>query len=281
MSEMNTKGQSISFEMILKTATGLPGVRIEREEFLAAALSPYFSDDIVNKAVMQNPANAGITVEQIDKIANASIRFETRNVSALSFAAGLPGGFAMAGTIPMDLAQYFGHILRILQKLVYLYGWQELFDDNGYMDDETANLLTLFAGIMFGVSGAAGAITKIAEQAAQKTAKRLAQKALTKGAVYPIVKKVTVALGFRMTKDIFAKSVAKFVPVLGGIASGSLTYLTYKPMAVKLRDHLATLKFADVSFYGCQPVEVDIVEATSIDVEEPLVVNMDDEQTAE
>lgn len=269
MSEIVKKGEPISFEMVLKTAAGLPGVRIEREQFLAAALKPYYSDDVVEKAIMHNPAYAGIRVEQIDKIANASIKLETRNVTALSFAAGLPGGFAMAGTVPADWAQYFGHILRILQKLIYLYGWDELFDENGYMDDETANMLTLFTGIMFGVSGAANAVVKIAEQAAQRTAKKLAQKALTKGAIYPIVKKVAVALGFRMTKDIFAKGVSKVIPVLGGVASGDLTYLTYKPMAIKLRDHLATLKFADVDFYASTPVEAIVVDAEEID-EEPV-----------
>ena len=251
--------------MILKTAAGLPGVRIEREQFLAAALKPYYAADVVEKAIRHNPAYAGIRVEEIDKIANASIRLETRNVTALSFAAGLPGGFAMAGTVPADLAQYFGHLLRILQKLIYLYGWDELFDENGCMDDETANMLTLFTGIMFGVSGAANAVVKIAEQAAQKTAKKLAQKALTKGAIYPIVKKVAVALGFRMTKDIFAKGVSKVIPVLGGVASGGLTYLTYKPMAIKLRDHLATLKFADVDFYAVATEESFVVSSNDSD----------------
>lgn len=270
MSNEMKKGRSINFEMVLRSAAGLPGVRIEREDFLAAALKPYFSDDVVNKAVMYNPAYAGISVDQINKIANASIRLETRNVSALSFVAGIPGGFAMIGTVPADLVQYFGHILRVLQKLIYLYGWQELFDENGYMDDETANLLTLFAGVMFGVSGAAGAIAKIAEQAAQKVAKRLGQKALMKGAIYPIVKKVALILGVKMSKDIFAKSVSKIIPVLGGAASGGLTYFTYKPMANKLRDHLATLKFADVSFYS-NLVEEDDEEP--IDVEGSVVTD--------
>ena len=137
--------------------------------------------------------------------------------------------------------QYFGHVLRIAQKLIYLYGWQELFDESGQMDDGTANLLTLFIGVMFGVNGAASAIVKISEAAAQKAAKSLAQKALTKGVVYPIVKKVATALGVKMTKDIFAKSVSKVIPIIGGVASGTVTYVTYKPMAKKLRDHLATL----------------------------------------
>ena len=42
---------------------------------------------------------------------------EFNKVSAISFVSGLPGGVAMFGTVPADLAQYSGHILRILQKV--------------------------------------------------------------------------------------------------------------------------------------------------------------------
>ena len=96
----------------------------------------------------------------------------------------------MFGTIPADLAQYFGHILRILQKLMYLYGWDEVFDSNGEMDDDTANLLTLFIGVMFGVNGAATTITKLSASAATKASKSLANKPLTKYAVYQAVKQI-------------------------------------------------------------------------------------------
>lgn len=241
--------EQVNFGLVLKESAGLPMVRIDREGFLKTALSPHFDEETVNRAISVNPAYAGITTDEIKKIARNCINYETTKVTSLSFAAGVPGGFAMIGAVPADLVQYFGHVLRIAQKLIYLYGWQELFDESGQMDDGTANLLTLFIGVMFGVNGAASAIVKISEAAAQKAAKSLAQKALTKGIVYPIVKKVATALGVKMTKDIFAKSVSKIIPVIGGVASGAVTYATYKPMAKKLRDHLATLKLADAEFY--------------------------------
>lgn len=237
--------EKINFEMILNTTVGLPMVKIDRTEFLKSALTPYFDEDTVNKAILVNPASAGITVDEIKKIADSCIKYETTKVTTLSFMAGIPGGIAMIGTVSADLIQYLGHILRVLQKLIYLYGWQELFEEDGKMDDETANLLTLFVGVMFGVNGAANAILKISESAA----KTIAQKALTKGTIYPIVKKVATALGVKMTKDVFAKSVSKIIPIVGGVASGGFTYATYKPMAIKLRNHLSTLKFSDVEFY--------------------------------
>ena len=251
MGQKLKNGDPINFETLLIVAINIPGVKINREEFLTSALEPYFERSVIRNAVATNPACAGIGQEDIRKIADASIKYETNKATAISFAAGLPGGLAMVGTIPMDLAQYFGHVLRILQKLIYLYGWQELFNNKEIqIDDETANLLTLFMGVMFGVNGASNAIAKLADSAAQKTVKVIAQKALTKGTVYPVVKKVSLALGVKMTKDIFAKSVSKVIPVIGGIASGGLTYATYSPMARKLRDHLSKLKFADVHFYA-------------------------------
>ncbi len=244
-----TMSEIINFNAVLEKSISLPGVKINRDEFLRSALSTHFDEETVNNAVLYNPAQAGISADEIKKIANSSIRLETNKVSAFSFAAGIPGGLAIAATVPADIIQYLGHILRIMQKLIYLYGWQDIFDENGNMDDETTNLLTLFAGVMFGVSGAAAAIKKIADAAAQNVAKKLAKKALMKGAIYPIVKKIAVALGAHMTKDVFAKGVSKIIPIIGGLASGGITYATYRPMAIRLRNHLSTLKLADAEYY--------------------------------
>lgn len=238
-----------TFELALRTAASLPMVKIERDKFLKKELSKYYCNEQVSKAIEFCPAYARIDLSMINKIAESCIKYETNKVSAISFAAGIPGGIAMIGTVPADTTQYFGHMLRILQKLIYLYGWDEIFDENGNMDDETTSLLTLFVGIMFGVNGAAATITKISNSAANKVSKSLASKALTKGTLYPLVKKVAQSLGMKMTKDTFAKGVSKAIPIVGGVTSGGLTYLTFRPMARKLKRHLATLKCANPENY--------------------------------
>lgn len=229
----------ISYEVVLKNAVTLPGVKINRQDFLGKELKKYFPPETIQKAIETSPSNAGIPHQTIDTIAKGCIVYETNKVSAISFATGIPGGFALFGTVPADLVQYFGHILRILQKLVYLYDWEDLFNDDAGMDDETTNLLTLFVGVMFGVNGATTVLTKIAQQASEKAYKTLMAKALTKGTIYPIVKKIASTIGVKMTKEVFAKSVSKIVPVLGGVASGGLTYVTYRPMASRLQKYLS------------------------------------------
>lgn len=251
------------FFMILKAAMNIPGVQIRRDDFLRKELSIYFSADLVDIAVEKNPASAGITAGQLENIAKSCIDNETKKVTLISAAAGIPGGFAMLGTVPADTAQYFAHIIRILQKLIYLYGWKELYNSNGDFDDETTNQLTLFIGVMFGVNSANSAITKLAQSAASRVEKSFINKALTKGTIYPIVKKIAEILGVKMTKQIFAKGVSKIVPVLGGVISGGLTYATFKPSAVRLKNHLKKLLPADVEYYKTEhsgSIDVDFDE---------------------
>ncbi|MDC4250857.1 hypothetical protein M3X99_07490 [Clostridium perfringens] len=262
LKKQETSSES-KFFMVIKSAMNMPGVKIRREEFLENELSKYFSQDTVQEAIRSNPASAGISVNQIEKIANACINFETNKVTSISTIAGIPGGFAMIGTVPADTAQYFAHIIRILQKLIYLYGWKEIYNSDGDFDDETTNELTLFIGVMFGVNTANAAITKLAQSAAGKVEKSIINKTLTKGVIYPIVKKIANILGVKMTKQIFAKAVGKVVPIIGGGISGGLTYVTFKPSAIRLKNYLKNLPFADVNTYR----EDNISDSDFIDID--------------
>ena len=91
----------------LKLVTKLPGAKIDREKFLRKELSPNHKKSIVDDAINNNPAHAGIKISEINKIADSIIKYERNKVSALSFASGLPGGFMMVPAISMDVVQYF------------------------------------------------------------------------------------------------------------------------------------------------------------------------------
>ena len=240
----------VEFETVLVEATRLPIVQVDRELFLRKELRGRYTKEIVDKAIEYNPTYAGIEKKVLNEIAKSCINAETTRVTAISAAAGLPGGLAMIGTIPADLAQYFGHLLRVLQELLYLYGWPSLEVNKTELDEETKYLLTLFLGIMFGVNGAIDAVNKIAGQVAKQVAKKLPQKALTKGVIYPIVKKIAALLGVKMSKDIFAKGVSKAVPVIGAVVSGGLTLATFKPMCERLRKYLSSCEVSQIESYN-------------------------------
>jgi len=231
------------FNAVLTATSGLPGVRIHREAYLRRALARYCSDDQIQKAIDESPAAANIPSNVIDKAAMDSIRYETAKVTALSAAAGIPGGLALFGTVPADFAQNFAHVLRIAQKLAYLYSWPNLFTEDGKEpDDATKGMLTLFVGVMFGAQAANKGVRTVAGMLAKEALRKLPQQALTKGIIYPIVKEVSKKLGAEMTKLVFAKGVAKVIPVFGAVLNGGLTLATYAPMSLRLKKHLATLE---------------------------------------
>lgn len=264
MSTEISTNESSKFEMILHSAMELPGIKINRTEFLRKELIKYFDGITVEKAIKTNPAQAGIKVSDLDRIAAGCINFETAKVTALSTAAGIPGGAAMIATVPADIAQFFGHVIRILQKLVYLYGWQEIFSDENTINDEAANQIMLFIGVMFGVNVANATINKIAQGAALHAEKTLVRKALTQGTIYPIVKKIATYINVQMTKDLFAKGVGKAIPIIGAGISGVVTFASFKPMCKKLQKYLITLPMADTDFY--KKVHPDIIDIDLDDI---------------
>lgn len=230
------------FTQVLDAAAKLPGVRINRAAYLRSSLKRYCTVAQIEKAVAESPAAAGIPLSVITQAANTSIRYETSKVTGLSTVAGIPGGFAMLGTVPADLAQYLGHMLRIAQKLAYLYGWPDLFAESEELDEATESMLILFVGVMFGVQIAQSGVATVAGMIAANVAKKLPQQALTRGIIFPIVKKVAGYIGVTMTKKMFASGVAKAIPVVGAVLSGGLTLGTFLPMSKRLQKHLASLE---------------------------------------
>lgn len=240
-------------EKIIKRAASLKAVKINREAFLRAELKKHCPDIDVDLAIAETPAAAGVPAQLIDVIASEAIDFETKKCAGLSFLAGIPGGVALVGTVPADLAQYFAHVMRIEQKLAYLYGWQTFLNDADEVDDQTLMNLVVLMGVMLEVGGAANALTKFASDVAQKGVQKTIQRqALTKTAFYPILKKVLRVLGVQLTKESFSKTVSKVVPVIGGAVSGGLTYASFKPGTEKLRKYLRELPIS-----GIDPSEPD------------------------
>lgn len=231
------------FSQVLDLAAKLPGVRINRAVYLRAAFKRHCTDEQIRRAIDESPAAAGISPEILTAVANTSIRYETSKATGLSTLSGIPGGLFMFTTVPADMAQYVGHMLRIAQKLAYVYSWPDLFGESGEeIDEATEGILTLFVGVMVGVQLAQGGVSKVSAMISAQVLKKLPQQALTKGAIYPIVKKVAGFLGVSMTKTLFASGVAKAVPVIGAVISGGLTLTTFLPMAKKLQRHLASLE---------------------------------------
>ena len=167
MGEQNKIEKEVALEGIIASAVQIPGVKVNRSKFLAETFA---TEDVVIQDILDyGPIEANISQERLKDIANKLILKRTSQSSLASFAAGIPGGLAMAATIPADVLQFFGMALRLAQELSYLYGAQDLWQ-NGQVDDEKVkNQLLLYCGVMFGVSGAVSGVRVLSTQIAKGT----------------------------------------------------------------------------------------------------------------
>src|SRR6267143_2939173 len=240
------RGAEDVWNSVLRTALLLPGVKVDRKAFLRRALSKHVTEKVLQSAIDTSPAKAGVSKKTIRRIATANIKRHRAGVSALSFASGLPGGWWIAGTVPADLTQFFWHVLVILQKLAYLYGWPELFSEDSELelDHETLLILTVFVGAMLGAELAAKVPGDIAERAAAQVLKRLPRKTLTKWGLNGLAREVAKRIGIKLTEDSFARYLSRIVPILGGIISGTVTWISFSLMTSRLAAHLESLPLA-------------------------------------
>ena len=242
IAEQNVEAEKYAIEF-LKKVVRIRGVRITRDKFLRQELRKlHMSDDAIASAVDSNPVLAGVSLTDLDKLADGIISFETNKSASMSFVAGLPGGLLMAGAIPADLMQYYAHALRIMQKLAYLYGWRDLLNDMDEVDDETIGILAVFFGVMLGVGGAAQSLTTFARSVAMPAfQKQFAKQALTKTSWYPVMKHSLKYIGVQVTKDGLASGASKAIPVVGGFLSGGMTFVSLQSQSHRLKNHLREL----------------------------------------
>ena len=271
---------SFSLENVIITALQVPGVKVDRESFLRDQFKKE-NKSLLNSILSDGPIKAGYPQKALYKKATAVVNRNTLVSSGASFAAGLPGGFAMAATIPADTVQFFAIALRTAQEIAYLYGQENLWSDGMLDSEKVMNQLILYIGVMLGSSTASQTVRVLSSSLAQKLLKQLPQKALTKTFYYPIVKSIAKTFGVRMTKDIFAKGVSKAVPVIGGVVSGGITLATMKPMGMRLIDTLDEANFsytqagfeADWKDITCVSVETEENEPQSTSGESPSQTN--------
>ena len=248
---------SLTAENILLKAMKVPGVRIDRDRFLRKELSLFFPEDTVGRAIAFNPAAAGIPKEKISGIAQGLINREANQVTGFSVLASLPGSAlpaAVAGAVTADIVAYFSHVLRVIQELAYLYGFEDFGlneedpDEQG-IDPDKMDQIMVFLGVMFGIRGSGPVLEKLAGFMAKHTAKKLVKHTLKKSVVIPGTEKIIAGIGIKLTKQMLADAVASAIPVAGSVVSGLLMYTLFKPRCMKLKRKLKDCPLCDPGSY--------------------------------
>ena len=263
MSEQANKGYNTTMNLIA-ILSQLPLVRVNREEFLK---NTFKKSEHLDRILAEGP-QAVFTSDSLRKKANEIIQASTNSTSIASFVAGLPSNIAVAiAAGGADLTQYFGFALNLAQQLAYLFGEDELFSGgHGEVNEQTKSRIVAYLGVMLGAGGAASLLVATSKKAAEVMGKKVAARALTKTAWYPLLKKVAAWIGIKITKQSVGKAVTKAVPVIGGFFSAGITYFTFKPMGNRLADVFK--KNMDGDF----DIEMVVKEELK-SVEDPIVVD--------
>lgn len=260
----------IEIDDVIIKCLKIPGIKIDRENFLRKEFSNKLSPEVIEKAILESPMKAKINPEFINKIADDIIKYDRIQVSGISAVLSAPGGCAVIATIPADIAQYYGSLLKTMQKLMYLYGFPQLnFEYEGdLLDSESMRIVITCLGIMFGVGTANKLIHKLTPELAVGLGKKFMKSTPTKTIWYPILKKICNLFNYSLTKTVFKKALEKFVPVIGFAVGGAITYFSFGPCCNKLKSHLNNTILSNPNYV--EPVNNDIDPNEDIIIDVPV-----------
>lgn len=250
---------------VLQQVVKLPVVKVDRSKFLVDKFSKLLDPKDIPRLLEEGPT-ALLSQDALDKVADSCIKDNVLLASGTSVLAGIPGGLALAITIPTDVAQFYAFSLKLAQELGYIYGYDDLWASRNELSEEAKNTLLLYLGVMLGVNGAGALLRSGGVTVAKHVMTTVPQKAVAKAGWYPILKKVMKIFGVTLTRRGLAKGMGKAIPILGGVISGGLTYATMKPMGERLQKELSKLvNYSDIQYQ--RDVEIIRKEAEIIEAE--------------
>lgn len=241
MQEEWTQEQRRRVAGALVHAAALPGIRVDRVKFLSEALKKQCPTRNVWEAVSSTPQKAGFAMEDIDAAADRVIREETMGLTAFSAVSGIPKGWFILMSVPADIAQYYARMLRLVQKMHYLYGGEELTFEGGKATEETKERLLELMGAMYGETDAKETIgtisTAISTRFESKTNSRIKKRIMSAG---PIQNATTYINQKVPVTKVITSAERSVIPYGKMLASGIVSYTAFRDMAKQLKGYLTT-----------------------------------------
>lgn len=214
----------------------LPIVHVDRKSFLKSQLKG--SKEL--SGILKDGPQTYYSADELREMADKLIKENVSKATTGSIAAVLPNNpLFMMGTGTFDVMQYFSLALRMAQQMAYLFGEDELFTEGTHLNEAERMRLFGLLGAMLGVSGAASLIYVGSQKMAGPIGTKIAGKAAVETLRHPMLKKIGIMVGHRISHQTLGQTITKSVPLVGGVTSGVITYTTFKPMGARLADLLA------------------------------------------
>ena len=260
----------ITLTSVISTALRIPGIRVDREAFLREQFKSK-EPEALSSILAFGPVAAGCDRDTLRGKADKVILETTLTSTGVSFLAGLPGGLAMAATIPADILQFYCMALKMAQEIAYIYGEQNLFTGDAPDEERVTNQLILYCGVMLGTSGSAQAVRLTSSALARQAIKDVPPKIRTDTFYYPVIRQVLRFFAKTLTKTSIVKGVSKAIPVIGGVVSGGITFASLRPMGNRLKETFdkAHFSYSDIEIRNdIRDLEEEIARAEQEEADE-------------
>lgn len=274
---------SVEVEKLLNGLFKLPTCKIDRNDYLIDAFSPYYPMEKVLQVLRSSPIKEGVPTELLNKLSQEAIKSETCKATSCSFLTGLsPMGLLTAvPTATADMVQFMVHSLRLSQKLAYLYGWPDLTDLEG-----GKKVLTVFMGCMLGVDRAEETIKVLSEELVKQYNRNNDSEEfiVSTPLVVTFVKNITEAMAIVLSKQAGKNIAGRALPFIGGVISGGLTYYLFKNAGKNLYNALKEHPIVEPFAITPDPEESEVAKTTEgeeVKEESELKKETEAEETAE
>lgn len=238
ISEYYGKTMSV-YNSMLKLGLKIPFVKVGRETYLQKILKDKVSDDQLSIAIEEGPLSV-LSVEEIESLAKREMWIHAFVVSILSFFAAVPSeGWLMWLAIAFDFIQYQLMIFVLLQKILYLYGSDELLSKEDVFDEKSDWLLLFVSTVMIGKHQMLNMMKSATGVALKQVVQRFAVKMFSKLVLLNVVRQTAKWLGVSLSKEWVLKSSGSFVVFFSCVISAFITLWLFVPMNNRLIAYLS------------------------------------------
>lgn len=215
---------------IIKKIANIPSVKINRKKYLAKEFAfnyPKLFADILEKGAY----NAGVPIDVIDKKINKMIKYEVSKSAAISFVSGIPGGLLGLGTVTADNIQLLAHLIRIIQKMCYIFRMPIISDDKEEITDAEVDLIFIYMGVMNENKIAIKYLNEIENNHEFQLNDFIIMNELINNIIDKLI--------FRPTSSM---APAKALPIIGGLINSSFTCASSISMSYTLYKNIKIVK---------------------------------------
>ncbi len=218
--DVNGDGE-LDMQDIITLSLKIKGVLVDRAEFLRETFSNY-SADIVETAVSKSPQIADIPPKKLNKIAHKVSKQKNKFLSSVATKHLMPKKISRFASIPTEITLYYAHVLYTIQKLMYLYGFPQIKNEENEKELplETITIFSICLGTMYEAEGANTALKTVAKGIADGAEGEELREILNGEECSLAMANTNKWFAVNIVRGILGKVARSAVPVVGGIVGG-------------------------------------------------------------